>query len=83
MPVNKPKLQPSVKGFTKQDFLDGKCTKDGLPLGAQSEPEQPAAPEVESSPAADEAQPTASIPEETTSGPDTSNVEVEINEEKE
>ena len=32
MPVSQKDLQPSSKGFTKQDFLDGKCTKDGLPL---------------------------------------------------
>jgi hypothetical protein len=44
MGINKPSLQPSQKIFTKKDFLDGKCTKDGLPLGSQPIDERPLAP---------------------------------------
>ncbi len=32
MPVTKPELKPAKPVFTKQDFLDGKCTADGLPI---------------------------------------------------
>jgi len=32
MPVNNVSLSKSQKSFTHQDFLDGKCTADGLPL---------------------------------------------------
>lgn len=45
MPVSKPSLQPTQKIFTKQDFLDGKCTKEGLPTGTQVIDEKPLAPE--------------------------------------
>jgi len=41
-----PVIKPSVKGFTHQDFLDGKCTKEGFPLGTQVIDEKPLAPEV-------------------------------------
>ena len=44
--------------FTKQDYLDGKCTKDGKPLtGGQSEPieETASSPEPISNIAAEEA----------------------------
>ena len=32
MGVSKPALSGRVKGFTRQDFLDGKCTADGFPI---------------------------------------------------
>ena len=47
MPINKPSLQPSQKIYTKKDFEDGKCTKEGLSKGSQPidekllTPEQP------------------------------------------
>ena len=43
MPINKPELQSHTRMFTQQDFLDGKCTKEGFPIekGADPEPEQP------------------------------------------
>ena len=44
MPVNKPELQPSKKIFTKENFEEGECTKDGLPLGSQPIDEKPLAP---------------------------------------
>jgi hypothetical protein len=41
-----PVIKPSVRGYTQQDFLDGKCTKEGFALGTQVIDEQPLAPEV-------------------------------------
>ena len=32
MPVSSTKLRKAEKCFTKQDFLDGKCTKEGFPI---------------------------------------------------
>lgn len=33
MPVSQTKLRKPKKIFTKQDFIDGKCTADGTPTG--------------------------------------------------
>jgi hypothetical protein len=48
MPVSHTKLRAPQKSYTKQDYLDGKCTKDGLPLdGASNEPDQTPTPSPE------------------------------------
>lgn len=44
MGVVKAKMQGHVQGFTKQDFLDGKCTKEGFPLGTEVNDEKPMVP---------------------------------------
>jgi len=63
MPVNQPELQKHTRMFTQQDFLDGKCTKEGFEIkkGEAVEPEQAPTEAVESSPVADETQPTEAV----------------------
>ena len=46
MAVSKPSLQPTQKIFTKQDFLDGKCTADGNPLTGEVKLEEVQLPEA-------------------------------------
>ena len=38
MPVNQTKLEAPVKGFTKKDFEEGKCTKEGFALDKEAVP---------------------------------------------
>lgn len=46
MPVNQTKLEAPQKGFTKKDFEDGKCTKDGFPIGKGDQSVLPPIPET-------------------------------------
>jgi len=72
---------------TKQDFLDGKCDEQGNPITkdapVEETPTQPTAPE-EVETVADEPT-TATVPgsESETIGPDTSNVEVNVDQPEE
>ena len=68
------KLRAPKKGFTMKDFEDGKCTKEGFPLGTEVIDEAPLVPEQPV-----DTQPTAEIPEETTSAPEPE-VEVTVDE---
>jgi len=51
MPVSSTKLRKAEVIFTKQDYLDGKCTKDGMPLHGKGEtkidPNPPSTPSLE------------------------------------
>ena len=66
MPINKPELQKHTRMFTQQDFLDGKCTKEGFPLdkGAKVEPHPKPTSQFKPSPAADETQSTEAVKSE-------------------
>jgi len=67
MPVSHTKLRPPQKVFTKQDFLDGKCTADGFPIGEAhgSDPETTPSPDPLPTPSAK-----VKTAENVTSGPD-------------
>jgi hypothetical protein len=66
MPVNIKK----TKGFTMQDFIDGKCTREGRAIDKGAEASAPPPePEPTTSAAVEQSS-------DATSGPDTSNVEV-------
>jgi len=60
MPVSQTRLEPVVKGYTKKDFEDGKCTKEGFPLDKKPEPqvlpaaELPVEPETPQEPVGEE-----------------------------
>ena len=61
MPVDKAKLTSRVTMFTKKDFEDGKCTKEGFPIEKGTATETEPLPEVQAE----------STPEPTVSEPDT------------